>query len=54
MLRHVHVTREAVAVHYISGPDDIAGIREAWRRLEDVVALRGRRFFGVVWPDGIY
>jgi hypothetical protein len=54
MLRHVVVSREDTPVHYIAGPDEIAGIREAWRRLEDVVALRGRRFFGVVWPDGVY
>ena len=54
MLRHVRVTREAVAVHYIAGPDELAGIRDAWRRLEDVVALRGRHFFGVVWPGGVY
>jgi hypothetical protein len=50
----VNVTREATPVHYIAGPDELAGIRDAWRRLEDVVALRGRRFFGVVWPDGVY
>ena len=54
MLRHVQVTREAMPVHYVAGPDELAGIREAWRRLEAVVALRGRRFFGVVWPDGVY
>jgi hypothetical protein len=54
MLRQVLLTREDTPVHYIAGPDEIAGIREAWRRLEEVVALRGRRFFGVVWPDGVY
>jgi hypothetical protein len=54
MLRQVLLTREDTPVHYVAGPDEIAGIREAWRRLEEVVALRGRRFFGVVWPDGVY
>ena len=54
MLRQVLLTREDTPVHYIAGPDEIAGIREAWRLLEEVVALRGRRFFGVVWPDGVY
>ena len=54
MLTAVVVTREDTPVRYVAAADEIAGIREAWTRLEVVVPLRGRRFFGVVWPSGMY
>jgi hypothetical protein len=54
MLTAVVVTREDTPVRYIAAPDDVAGIRDAWERLEAVVPLRGRRFFGLVWPSGVY
>jgi hypothetical protein len=49
----VVVTREDAPVLYVSCPDEVAEIRRAWERLEAVVPLRGRRFVGVVWPDGV-
>jgi hypothetical protein len=50
----VVVTRDDAAVLYVSCRDEVAEIRRAWERLETVVPLRGRRFLGVVWPDGVY
>ena len=34
--------------------DEISEIRAAWGRLEAVVTLRGRRFFGAAYGDGTY
>ena len=40
---------------YIAGPDELAGIRAAWQRLEELVPLRGRRFIGAAWDgEGVY
>ena len=45
------VTRDEVAVLYLIGPDDQAGITAAWERLEaEVGSLRGRHFFGTLDP----
>jgi uncharacterized protein len=42
------VEREPTPVMFLETADDPASIGEGWRRLEDVVALRGRRFLGAV------
>ena len=40
------VERDEVRVEYVASADGIEAIRDAWARLENVVPLRGNRFFG--------
>jgi len=40
------IEREEVRVMFLRTDDTQAGIDRAWRRLESLVALRGRRFYG--------
>ena len=39
---------------FVACEDEIGAIRAAWERLEAIVPLRGRRFFGAAYPDGTY
>ena len=48
------VDREATPVLYVACADEVAEIRAAWERLEAVVPLKGRRFFGAAYADGTY
>ena len=48
------VEREPTRVLYVECADEIEGIRAAWERLEAIVALRGRHFFGAFYADGSY
>jgi hypothetical protein len=47
------INRRETPVLFMSAPDEVPAIRDAWERLEAVVPLRGRRFVGVVWPSGV-
>jgi predicted transcriptional regulator YdeE len=42
------VQREETPVMGVRTTDDLAAIRSAWERLEEIVPLRGRKFFGAV------
>jgi hypothetical protein len=44
------VEREEIAVLFIRTPDDPAQFGPAFQRLEEVVGLRGRRFYGAFYP----
>ena len=48
------VDREPTPVLYVACADELPEIRAAWERLEAVVPLRGRRFFGAAHADGTY
>ena len=48
------VERQATPVLYVACADEIPEIRAAWERLEAVVPLKGRRFFGAAHADGTY
>jgi hypothetical protein len=50
----VIVARESTPVLYVACADEVSEIRAAWERLEVVVPLRGRRFFGAAYADGTY
>jgi hypothetical protein len=42
----VRVEREETPVMFIRTADEIEAMREGWERLENLVGLRGRKFFG--------
>jgi hypothetical protein len=46
------IEREPTPAAFIRTRDEPAAISRAWHELEDVVGLRGRKFFGVVEPFG--
>ena len=48
------VERQPTEVLFVECADEIEAIRTAWTRLEEVVPLRGRRFFGAAYADGAY
>ena len=48
------VERQPTAVLFVACADEVPEIRAAWERLEAVVPLRGRRFFGAAYADGTY
>ena len=48
------VARQPTPVLFVAGEDELGAIRAAWERLEAVVPLRGRRFFGVFDPGAWY
>jgi hypothetical protein len=50
----VLVERQPTPVLFVACEDEIGAIRAAWERLEAVVPLRGRRFFGAFYADGSY
>lgn len=50
----MNVDREAISVLYLACADELVEIRDAWERLEAVVPLKGRRFFGAAHADGTY
>jgi hypothetical protein len=43
--------RRPAPVLYVACADEIAHIRAAWERLEAVVPLKGRRFYGAAHAD---
>jgi DNA gyrase inhibitor GyrI len=51
-MRPSRIEREPTPVAFLRTRDDPAAIARAWQELEDVVDLRGRKFFGVVEPAG--
>jgi hypothetical protein len=48
------VERETTPVLFVACADEITAIRAAWERLEALVPLKGRRFFGAAYADGRY
>jgi hypothetical protein len=50
----VVVERQPTEVLYVACADELPEIRAAWERLEAVVPLKGRRFFGAAHADGTY
>ena len=48
------IEREPTDVLYVACADEITEIRSAWERLEAIVPLKGRRFFGAAHTDGTY
>jgi hypothetical protein len=51
-MRTSRIEREPTPVAFLRTSDDTEGISHAWQVLEDVVGVRGRKFFGVVEPSG--
>jgi DNA gyrase inhibitor GyrI len=51
-MRPSRIERKMTPVAFLRTRDDPASIARAWQELEDVVDLRGRKFFGVVEPAG--
>jgi hypothetical protein len=45
------VEREAVDVMFIRTQDDPADMRRGWNRLEGLVGLHGRKFYGAYFPE---
>jgi hypothetical protein len=45
------VDRDEVSVLFISVPDEVEQIGQAFERLEGLVGLRGRKFFGAFYPS---
>src|ERR671936_127081 len=45
------VARAEAEVMFLRTEDDPAGIRRGWERLEALVGLRGRKFFGAYYPQ---
>jgi hypothetical protein len=48
------VERSDVPVMCVRVSDDLPDIRAAWKRLESIVPLRGRKFFGAVEEAAAY
>jgi predicted transcriptional regulator YdeE len=46
MTGFVEVERDEIEVQFVRVPDGFEEIGRAWKELETVVALRGRRFYG--------
>jgi hypothetical protein len=44
------VEREEIAVMFIRTPDDVAAFGPAFERLEQLVGLRGRKYYGAYYP----
>ena len=45
------VERTATDVMFLRTADEVEEIRRGWERLETVVGLRGRKFFGAFYPS---
>jgi DNA gyrase inhibitor GyrI len=45
------VEREPIPVMFLRTVDDVAEMRQAWARLEELVGLRVRRFYGAFHPS---
>jgi len=45
------VERPAVDVMFLRTEDDPADMRRGWERLEGLVGLRGRKFYGAFFPE---
>ena len=50
VLRTTVVERADIEVIYVGAADEASAIRAAWDRLESVVPLSGRRFYGAFYP----
>jgi hypothetical protein len=46
----VPVERDEIAVMFIRTPDDVMAFGPAFERLEQLVGLRGRRYYGAFYP----
>jgi len=44
------VEREEIAVMFIRTPDDVMAFGPAFERLEQLVGLRGRKYYGAFYP----
>ena len=44
------VEREEVVVMFITTPDDVEAFGPAFQRLEELVGLRGRKYYGAFYP----
>ncbi|HEY6606231.1 MAG TPA: GyrI-like domain-containing protein [Gaiellaceae bacterium] len=45
------VERDETVVMFLRTEDDVAEIQRGWTRLEELVGLRGRKFFGAFYPS---
>lgn len=45
------VEREATPVMFVRCADEIAEMQATWARFEELVGLRGRKFFGAYYPS---
>jgi hypothetical protein len=46
-----HVEREPTPIMFVRCADDVAEMQAAWARFEELVGLRGRKFFGAYYPE---
>src|SRR3954451_19849132 len=44
------VERDSTPVLFVRCADDLAEMQATWARFEDLVGLRGRRFYGAYYP----
>jgi hypothetical protein len=44
------VERDEIAVMFIRTPDDVMALGPAFERLEELVGLRGRKYYGAFYP----
>jgi hypothetical protein len=44
------VEREATPIMFVRCADDVAEMQVTWARFEELVGLRGRRFYGAYYP----
>jgi hypothetical protein len=44
------VERDSTPVLFVRCADDLADMQATWARFEDLVGLRGRRFYGAYYP----
>jgi hypothetical protein len=45
------VERQDVRVMFLRTADEVSDMRRGWERLEELVGLRGRSFFGAFYPS---
>lgn len=50
MIDATPVDRDEIAVMFIRTPDDVAAFGPAFERLEELVGLRGRKYYGAFHP----
>jgi hypothetical protein len=45
------VEREPISVLFVRCADEVPEMQEAWARFEELVGLRGRKFYGAYYPQ---
>ena len=46
-----HVVREPTPIMFVRCADDVAEMQATWARFEELVGLRGRKFYGAYYPE---